>query len=523
MHVSNKTFATLCLATFLLVSPRVFGQDADSDAKSKALAIKADAAYVAKDYGTAAQFYLAAANGGPHTAVYHYNAACSYALAGQADAAFRELQAAIDSGNDGSPAGDRDFASLHSDPRWEPLVARYEARHPGEAVMKVLRDQTLPLSRRYAAGWGAVGVTDTTSTLNQVYGNHAQFVGDYDVASRIYGFPKPVDDVVAAGFTHAVDAIPVVLAQAHGRLAVFLNESHGQSQTRAANFALLAGLRADGFYVLAMEALGTGTTTPADTTGCRHSTLFDAELPARGYPLDKTGFYSQDPLYAETVREALRLGFRLVAYDSPVPPSIPVREQNQAEQLACVFKKDPKARMVVVAGFSHIGERKDFFAPGGAMAYRFRTLSGIDPLSVDTTTQLHLDPAKLRFPHITAMERRPVSYVLENAAGKPYRTDNFDLVLYVPAPSHREDGQPGWLDLGGARKATPVDVPACGTVAPCIVQARRNGELAEAVPGDGCVLANATHCTLFLRPGRYDVVAVDGQNAVLERVSLVIQ
>lgn len=516
MLVQAKCFVAICLLACLALSPAAFAQDA------KALATQAGAAYEAKDFDNAAKLYVAAAQAGPAKATNHYNAACSYALAGQTDAAFRELQASIDTGLSGdTPADDSDFASLHRDPRWLPLISRFEAAHPELAALKIIRDQTVPVVRRFAAGQRAIAaglsVADSSSLFNQYYANQAQAMGEYDEASRIYGWPRQVDDVVAAGFTHAVDAVPVVLAQAHGRRAVFLNESHGQSQTRAANYALLAGLRADGFNVLAMEALSTGPTTARDATHCSSTIMLDDELPARGYAAGKTGYYSADPVYAEMIREALRLGFRLVAYDNQVAPGIAPREQNEAENLACVFKDDPDARLVVVAGFSHIAEGKDFWVPGGAMAARFKTLSSIDPLSVDTTTQLYLDPAKLTFSSAGA-KAAPVSFVLQDAKGASYGTENFDLTLYVPAPAHREDGKPGWLDLGGTRMPNRVDVKACEGISPCIIQALRVGEHEDAIPADACVVAvSATGCTLFLRPGDYEITAVDGAETVLDR------
>ena len=522
MPLPANSFAALCLLACLALSPSAFGQDA------QALANQARAAYEAKDFANAADLFVAAAQAGPAKATNRYNAACSYALAGQTDAAFRELQASIDAGLGGdTPANDPDFASLHADPRWSPLIARFEAAHPELAALKIIRDHKIPVVRRFAAGRRAiaagVSVADTSSLFNQYYANQAQAVGEYDEASRTYGFPTPVDDVVAAGFTHAVDAVPVVLARAHGRRAVFLNESHGQSQTRAANYALLAGLRADGFNVLAMETLSTGPTTARDATHCSSTTLLDADLPARGYAVGKTGYYSADPVYAEMIREALRLGFRLVAYDSQVAPGVAPREQNQAENLACVFKDDPKARVVVVAGFSHIAEGKDFWVPGGAMAARFHALSGIDPLSVDTTSELYLDPANLTFAE-EKLSARPVSFALQDAKGAQYGTANFDLVLYVPAPAHREVGKPSWLNLGGAREPTRVNLPACDGVSPCIVQARRVDEQADAIPADACVVAaSATGCTLFLGPGSYAIIAVDGSETVLERRPFVVR
>jgi hypothetical protein len=377
------------------------------------------------------------------------------------------------------------------------------------------------VTRRYVVARQAIKagarIDDPSSLFNMYYANLAQFVGQYDEASHAYGWPHPVDDVVAAGFVHATDAVPVVLAQARGRQAVFLNESHGQSQTRAANFVLLAGLRAEGFNTLAMETLTPNMPAASDASHCSNTSLGDTELQTRGYAVDRSGYYSRDPVYAETIREALRLGFRLVAYDFQVEGGVPGREQNQAKNLACVFNEDPKARLLVIAGFSHIAKGKDFWVPGGAMAYRFRELTGIDPLTVDTTTELYLPMSALSLP-AAAQPPGAVSFVLQDAQGIPYRTANFDLVLYVPAAAHRGDGAASWLELGGARKPTLVQVPECRGEVSCFVSARRIGEEADAVPADACVVAAmATGCTLYLTPGRYEILISDESEKTLAR------
>jgi len=479
------------------------------------LSESAGVAYEDKRLAEAAELYVRAAKAGAPKATAYYNAACSYALAGMPDQAFASLQESIDAGLGGqSPADDTDFASLRSDARWPKLLAKYEAAHPELKILKSLADPSVPSATRYFSGRKAIAegapTTDTSSRFNQYYANTAQFVGEYDEASRVYGFGRPVmENPVAAGFDRAVDALPLVLERARGRQAVFLNESHGQSQTRAANFALLSGLRAEGFDVLAMETLAAIPDAPREGAHCASASLVDAGLQERGYPIGKSGYYSLDPVYAETIREALRLGFRLVAYDDYLTsPDVAKREQNEAEHLACVFKEDPKARMVVVAGFSHIAEGKDFWVPGGAMAYRFRALTGIDPLSVDTTSQLEIDPKSL---HFAAHDGRPpVSYVLQNATGEAWGGKQFDLALYVPAPAHRNDGEASWLELGGLRLRTAVAASECQGKDPCLAEARRTGEVADAVPSDRCIIGGAMPgCTLFLRPGKYEVLTFD--------------
>lgn len=59
-----------------------------------------------------------------------YNAACAYALKGDREHAFADLDAAIEAGYSDlrNASGDNDLKSLHADARWEPLLARLTAR-----------------------------------------------------------------------------------------------------------------------------------------------------------------------------------------------------------------------------------------------------------------------------------------------------------------------------------------------------------------------------------------------------------
>ena len=389
-----------------------------------------------------------------------------------------------------------------------------EAASPERKALAALADYNLPSATRYFAGRKAiaegVSTSDAKSQFNQYYATQAQFVGEYDEASRLYGSSVMSLDPVGAGYDRAVDGLPVVLASAKGRQAVFLNESHGQSQTRAANYSLLSGLRAEGFDVLGIETL---TTVPAAKGKC-DAALHDPGLPARGYPIPTSGYYLADPVFAETVREALRLGFRLVPYEW-YEGDDKDREQGQAEQLACVFKADPKARLVVIAGFGHVSEKEEL----GRMAWRFRKASGIDPLTVNATAMMALDPMRLRMQPWADARRAPY-YALQNESGDNFGSDGFDMLVYVPvqAPTHRHDSEPSWLELGGARRRVAVAREECKDKDPCLVEARRVGEIADAVPGDRCVLGlNDKGCTLFLPPGRFEIATFDSANVEIGR------
>jgi len=112
-------FLSLCLGTV----NSAFGQNA----AYMALAKKADPLYQAKDYKNSALTYSSAfkTNGWIGLSTDRYNAACSWALANNADSAFFQLdRIATKAGyaNYNHITTDADLVSLHRDERWKPLL-----------------------------------------------------------------------------------------------------------------------------------------------------------------------------------------------------------------------------------------------------------------------------------------------------------------------------------------------------------------------------------------------------------------
>lgn len=114
-----------------------------------ALRSQAEAAYEARQYRQAGERFdqafrvpKAQPTGGDY-----YNAACDWALAGNAAKAFAYLDCAVQAGYD-NPAHlqeDADLASLHADRRWQPLLTRLQA-----AVAQAEAHQNPALKRELA-------------------------------------------------------------------------------------------------------------------------------------------------------------------------------------------------------------------------------------------------------------------------------------------------------------------------------------------------------------------------------------
>ena len=83
-------------------------------------------AYRSKEYSKSVDQYSSALDLGQDNPSTAYNAACSAALSGQFDRAFKFLNVAIDLGwiDSRQLKKDSDLRSLHRDPRWQPVVAR---------------------------------------------------------------------------------------------------------------------------------------------------------------------------------------------------------------------------------------------------------------------------------------------------------------------------------------------------------------------------------------------------------------
>jgi hypothetical protein len=219
----------------------------------------------------------------------------------------------------------------------------------------------------------------------------------------------------------------------------------------------------------------------------------DTDLAKRGYPNSKTGFYTMEPICAEMVRTALKLGFKMVAYESERDGNGDIREYDQAKNLyERVFKNDPDARVVVNAGYAHIQENGKYLG-GRSMAQHFNRLSGIDPLTVEQTMLIEHPPGTENHPYYHAVidatkPKEPIVFV--NAKGEPWtlRPKAYDVSVFFP-PDVIQSDRPTWLDLAGLRKPFSVSGSTfCQDQYPCLIEARYANEGDDAIPGYRLVL-----------------------------------
>lgn len=362
--------------------------------------------------------------------------------------------------------------------------------------------------------------------FNQYVSWYQTWVGDYNGARATFSIASQAaaddNESPLQGGYQAQSAVDVIAKLAKGRQAVFLNEAHSNALTRTVTVQVLERLRAEGFDTFAAE------------------TLYDTDkgLAERGFADSSSGFYTEEPIYAEMIRTALRLGFKVVPYEAVSNATGNERELEQARNLiAATLKKDPKARIVVNAGFAHI-QKAGTYLGGKSMAQHFERLSGIEPLSIEQTMMVpHLKSASdhpwYRAIMATKKPGIPVIYVDSNGEPWSLKKEGYDVSVVFP-PEVYERERPTWLALGGLRVPYQVSGALCSLNYPCLVEARYKDEDDSAIPADRAVISIGGNFatikdslneststlplrTLWLRPGEYRLVAKDIDDRILTR------
>lgn len=382
----------------------------------------------------------------------------------------------------------------------------------------------------------------------QLFASAESELGLYSQA--VYAFPikliPPANvDLPTTQDWQAIDAVNAIVKRAANRHIVMINEAHHDAQTRVLMLALLPRLRALGFNYFAAEAL-------IDT---------DPGLQKRGYPIRSSGTeYLHEPIYGEIVREAIRLGFKIVPYD--VSGSVPeqARETGQADNLyRKVFARDPHARLVVQAGYAHIDKAVGRLGNITPMAMLLQALSGYVPLSIDQTQFLEtgLNPSD-DYHRLVARFKPKVPVILVNrgdghlwsASPKLYDANvilppalslkafgnrqiiNGRAYKNVTDPSHMSSNsfielnvmeRPSWLTLQGTRHAFHVSAAMCRRHLPCMIEAQYANESEDAVAADRYAFFDDDAITnLYLYPGRYRLRAMDVGGATLSERTITI-
>lgn len=327
----------------------------------------------------------------------------------------------------------------------------------------------------------------------------AAAIGEHRRAQEAFPFKRRHDDpsTVDPADYQAIDAVePIVRASADHRL-VMVNEAHHVARTRLLTLHLLQPLRKAGFTHLALETLGKS----------------DVALGERGYAIATSGYYSKEPVFAELIREALRLGYAVVPYEhTGDEEGHQARETGQARNLAHLLEQAPDARVLVHAGYAHIFRNEPASMFGArTMVEELERMTGLHALTVEQTLlHGHIDPQYDRPEYTAALSHwltthdgnvpaRP--FVLTRTGQSPWsmRPEVFDISVFGVPPGPDQ----GWRSLDGRSERRMVNVVGCGGNFPCLIEARRANEPDIAVPADRELLHESRLAELWLAEGCY--------------------
>jgi hypothetical protein len=343
-------------------------------------------------------------------------------------------------------------------------------------------------------------VADRLATLRSVAGDTSGAISAFD--KRWKGLEGPPLSTEALSSLVAVDAISTIVNEARSRNIVILNEIHHVPLHRAFAMRLARELREIGYEYLACE------------------TLSESHGLERGFPSRTDGVYSAEPVYGEFLRDALRLGWKPVAYDDFQPEKslsqrdfLAWRERKQAEHLVeRIFKNNPNAKVLVFVGGLHGDKRMNGNAGGvRQMGAHLRELTGTEPLSIDQTTFYeHPDPSmeKKAYGQLLATLDIGSPSIVKTKTGAYFQfgvpANAVDMQVVHPRYGVTH-GRPAWLATLAGRNPIPVPDALLTDRKPKLIYAYYSNEfIAAPVPIDSVMLRpDGVVPALMLPPGRY--------------------
>ena len=316
------------------------------------------------------------------------------------------------------------------------------------------------------------------------------------------------------------NVIEALVETAKEHRLVIINEAHNRSSHRAFILQLAEALHKEGYTIFAAE---TFSTAPGF-----HEERQNA-LEHRGFALKRDGYYSVDPVFGQTVRRVLELGYKPVFYEIEASPAdvprenrIEIRETAQAKNLIeRAIDKYPNEKTLVHVGFSHGKELPD--RVGNVwMGMRIKTQRKIDPLTISQTACEGGD----------INERKTRLKILENPSSL-HTQEGYDVLILHPQTQF-ENGRGTWLkDIG--RKFVPVPKPLRHSTEWRYISAHQQpyepvGDLTnmlersqQPVSYDSLLLGPGQKHYLALEPGNYVIASYDSDLTLEGKATLQVK
>ena len=342
--------------------------------------------------------------------------------------------------------------------------------------------------------------TGTTDFKNQKGAWELSFIGEYKKSlfyndkgeSQPSGISK--EDSLSFLNLKPVSAKDYIVDKARNEQIIILNEAHHMPLHRIFASSLLQNLYDLGYRYFGAEAI-------------YHQ---DSSLSKRRFPVTQTGYYVQEPQFGNLIRDAFSIGYEVFPYEADFSKPIDGKEREiqQAKNIQSILKKDPKAKIIVYAGYDHIREDSLFHSWEKAMAGRVKEYTGIDPFTVDQVTMMEKSKPIYENP-FSKLNRSEVPVIYIDSAGNPFAesigSNKFDVSVFHPKTKY-VNGRPDWIFNHGRR---PIFINQKISIScPCLIFTYKAEEdISQAVPVDVIELKNKEEeKALALRKGKYRIL-----------------
>lgn len=356
---------------------------------------------------------------------------------------------------------------------------------------------------------------------------HYSYIGKYQEAMDTYpdvdtrhGFDQlSKEDSLHFLTFEAADAFEYILERAKKEQIIIINEAHHKPQHRVFTRRLLAGLYNEGFRYFGLECL---TPNAMDTTA--KELILDTVLQERGYPLHSyfTGTYTTEPQMANLVRDGIKTGFTIFAYERFRKGD---REQKQAENINRILEQDSTAKILIHCGWDHLLE--DTISTSGKqhwMAWHLKQMTGIAPFTInqDFLTEGKKGAEAKLFTIIN--ETRTSVFV--NKKGETYNGpkgwNKFDVLVYHPRSKYQKN-RPDWLTTLEGHKLYELDKSRIEIDYPVLVKVYHPDERPDATPWDIIELASEEDQTALVLPGGNFVLKLNNPVGEEQEISILVK
>jgi hypothetical protein len=143
------------------------------------------------------------------------------------------------------------------------------------------------------------------------------------------------------------------------------NERHYNSYNRVFVSSLLDSLKLLGYNYLFCETL---------------NPFYFKKYPNSKNIERRTGYYTQEPEFANMLRHAIDLGYTILAYEDTMQNDFN-RDINQAQSIYNQIKSDSNAKIIIYAGYGHVREYGN--TCGITMGEELIRLTKQNPLTID--------------------------------------------------------------------------------------------------------------------------------------------